>query len=55
MQLQSITNQLEPYYMALPKVSQVESADINTLFPPNNNTNNTSSNTTTTSVSYRSS
>jgi hypothetical protein len=48
-QLQSITNQLESYYMALPKVSQVESADINTLFPPNN-TNNTSSNTTTTLV-----
>jgi hypothetical protein len=47
-QLQSITNQLESYYMALPKVSQVESADINTLFPPNN-TNNTSNTTTSSS------
>jgi hypothetical protein len=41
-QLQSITNQLESYYMALPKVSQVESADINTLFPLNTNNNNSS-------------
>jgi Zn finger protein HypA/HybF involved in hydrogenase expression len=44
-QLQSITAQLESYYVALPKVSQVESADVNTLFPMNNNntTNNNSS------------
>lgn len=44
-QLQSITARLESYYVALPKVSQVESADINTLFPlnPNTNTNNNSS------------
>jgi Zn finger protein HypA/HybF involved in hydrogenase expression len=42
-QLQSITAQLESYYVALPKVSQVESADVNTLFPMNNNTTNNNS------------
>jgi hypothetical protein len=49
-QLQSITNQLERYYMALPKVSQVESMDINTLFPspsPSNNINDNNDNNST--------
>jgi hypothetical protein len=44
-QLQSITNQLSQYHIALPNVAKYEVADINTLFPPNNNINNNSSNT----------
>ncbi len=51
-QLQSITNQLENYYMALPKVARVGTMDVNTLFPsspsspssssfPNSNVNTT--------------
>jgi hypothetical protein len=47
-QLQSITNQLAQYYVALPNVAKYEVADINTLFPPNNNNN--SSNTTSSSA-----
>ena len=45
-QLQSITNQLENYFIALPKVAKVETMDVNTLFPspPANNNNNNSNN-----------
>jgi hypothetical protein len=56
-QLQSITNQPESYYMALPKIAQVENADVNTLFPlnPNNNNNSSSSSSSSSNTSSSSS
>jgi hypothetical protein len=46
-QLQSITNELETYFMTLPKISRVGAMDVDTLFPSsvvnNNNTTNNNS------------
>lgn len=45
-QLQTITNQLNQYFIQLPDVAKVGTTiDVNTLFPPFNNSNNTNANT----------